>query len=60
MMTFLRPSPSPLLSPRGVDLDVPLLLGCLVLLGLGLVMVTSASSEVAAAQLSGPLHYGIR
>lgn len=60
MMTFPRPSPSPLLSPRGVDLDVPLLLGCLVLLGLGLVMVTSASSEVAAAQLSGPLHYGIR
>ena len=60
MMTLLRPYPSPLLSPRGVDLDVPLLLGCLVLLGLGLVMVTSASSEVAAAHAGGALHYGIR
>jgi cell division protein FtsW len=60
MMTFLRPSPSPLFSRRGVDLDLPLLLGCLVLLGLGLVMVTSASSEVAAAQAGGALHYGVR
>ena len=60
MMTLLRPYPSPLLSSRGVDLDLPLLLGCLVLLGLGLVMVTSASSEVGAAQASGALHYGMR
>jgi len=60
MMTFLRPYPSPLLGPRGVDLDLPLLVGCLMLLGLGLVMVTSASSEVAAAQAGGPLYYGIR
>lgn len=60
MMTLLRPYPSPLLSSRGVDLDFPLLLGCLVLLGLGLVMVTSASSEVGAAQASGALHYGMR
>lgn len=60
MMTFLRPSPSPLFGPRGIDLDLPLLLGCLVLLGLGLVMVTSASSEVAAVNAGGPLHYGIR
>src|SRR5690606_40849779 len=43
-----------------ISLDLPLLLGCLVLLGLGLVMVTSASSEVAAAQAGGALHYGVR
>lgn len=60
MLTFLRPYPSPLLSPRGIDVDLPLLLGCLALLGLGLVMVASASSEIAAAQAGGALHYGIR
>src|SRR5690606_11587607 len=49
-----------LFSRRGVDLDLPLLLGCLVLLGLGLVLVTSASSVVAAAQAGGALHYGMR
>src|SRR5690606_22919060 len=60
MMTFLRPYPSPLLGPRGVDLDLPPLVGCLMLLGLGPVMVTSASSEAAAAQAGRPRHSGIR
>ena len=60
MIAFLRPYPSPLFSRRGLDLDLPLLLGCLALLGLGLVMVTSASSEVAAAQLGDPLYHMIR
>src|SRR5690606_46577 len=60
MIAFLRPYPSPLFSRRGLDLDLPLLLGCLALLGLGLVMVASASSEVAAAQLGDPLYHMTR
>ena len=55
MFSFLRPYPSPLISRNGIDIDFPLLAGCLALLGLGLVMVTSASSEVAAAQSGNPL-----
>lgn len=60
MFSLLRLSPSPLLSRRGVDLDFPLLAGCLALLGLGFVMVSSASSEVAAAQSGNSLYYMIR
>lgn len=60
MRTLLRLSPSPLLSRRGVDMDFPLLAGCLALLGLGFVMVSSASSEVAAAQSGNSLYYMIR
>jgi len=60
MLTLLRPYPSPLLSRRGIDLDFPLLAGCLALLGLGLVMITSASSEVAAVQSGNPLYHMIR
>jgi len=41
-------------------LDFPLLAGCLALLGLGFVMVSSSSSEVAAAQSGTPLYYMIR
>lgn len=43
-------NPSPLYSRRGFDVDFPLLAGCLLLLGLGVVMIASASSEVASAQ----------
>ncbi|PZP23584.1 putative lipid II flippase FtsW [Pseudomonas kuykendallii] len=57
---FLRPYPSPLASRRGMDMDFPLLAGCLALLGLGLVMITSASSEVAAASSGNPLYHMIR
>ncbi|MCM2320526.1 cell division protein FtsW [Pseudomonas linyingensis] len=60
MRALLRLNPSPLLSRRGVDLDFPLLAGCLALLGLGFVMVSSASSEVAAAQSGNSLYYMIR
>lgn len=60
MLAVLRLSPSPLRSRRGVDLDFPLLAGCLALLGLGFVMVSSASSEVAAAQSGTPLYYMVR
>ncbi len=56
----IKPYPSPLISGRGIDLDFPFLVGCLALLGLGLVMITSASSEVAAAQSGNPLYRMIR
>lgn len=48
---------APLLGERRFDMDLPLLVGGLALLGLGLVMVTSASMEVAAGQLGNPLYY---
>ena len=57
---IFQPYPSPLFSRRGVDMDFPLLAGCLALLGLGLVMITSASSEVAAAQSGTPLYHMVR
>jgi cell division protein FtsW len=60
LSSILRPYPSPLISRNGIDLDFPLLAGCFALLGLGLVMITSASSEVAAAQAGNPLYYMIR
>ncbi|GGM04680.1 putative lipid II flippase FtsW [Pseudomonas asuensis] len=60
MFPLLRPYPSPLISRNGIDVDFPLLAGCLALLGLGLVMITSASSEVAAAQAGNPLYYMFR
>ncbi|BAU72691.1 putative lipid II flippase FtsW [Metapseudomonas furukawaii] len=60
MLAQLLAAPSPLRSRRGIDLDFPLLAGCLTLLGLGLVMITSASSEVAAAQSGNPLYHMIR
>ncbi|MCJ8170694.1 putative lipid II flippase FtsW [Atopomonas sediminilitoris] len=56
-MIKLRLIPSPVFGPRGLDLDFPLLAGCMALLGLGLVMVTSSSSEVAAANLGSSLYY---
>ena len=59
MLSFLQIRPSPLLG-RGLDLDFPLLAGCLGLLGLGLVMIASASSEVAAAQTGSPFYHMIR
>ena len=60
LLTRLLAAPSPLRTRRGVDLDFPLLVGCLALLGLGLVMITSASSEVAAALSGSPLYHMIR
>ncbi len=60
LLGVLRPYPSPLFGRCGIDLDFPLLAGCLALLGLGLVMITSASSEVAAVQSGNPLYHMIR
>ncbi len=60
LLGVLRPYPSPLFGRRGIDLDFPLLAGCLALLGLGLVLITSASSEVAAVQSGNPLYHMIR
>nr|WP_284399212.1 putative lipid II flippase FtsW [Pseudomonas putida]HDS0970262.1 putative lipid II flippase FtsW [Pseudomonas putida] len=60
MFGIFKPYPSPLISGRGIDLDFPMLAGCLALLGLGLVMITSASSEVAAVQSGNPLYHMFR
>ncbi|MDT4813028.1 putative peptidoglycan glycosyltransferase FtsW [compost metagenome] len=60
MLAQLLAAPSPLRSRRGIDIDFPLLAGCLTLLGLGLVMITSASSEVAAAQSGNPMYHMVR
>ncbi|SNS24393.1 putative lipid II flippase FtsW [Pseudomonas segetis] len=60
MLSFLRPYPSPLFSRRGFDMDFAMLAGCLALLGLGLVMISSASTEVAAVNTGNPLYYMIR
>lgn len=53
----LQRSFAPLVGERRFDMDIPLLLASLVLLSLGLVMVSSASMEVAAGQLGNPLYY---
>jgi cell division protein FtsW len=60
MLARLLSLPSPLHGGRGIDLDFPMLAGCLGLLGLGLVMITSASSEVAAALSGNTLYHMIR
>jgi cell division protein FtsW len=60
MIARLFAAPSPLHTRHGIDLDFPLLAGCLALLGLGLVMIASASSEVAAAQTGNPMYHMIR
>src|SRR5690606_2698771 len=57
---IIKPYPSPLVTGRGIDFDFAMLAGCLALLGLGLVMITSASSEVAALQSGNPLCHMIR
>ena len=57
---IIKPYPSPLITGRGIDLDFPMLAGCLALLGLGLIMIASASTEVAAVQSGSALYYMIR
>lgn len=57
---MLQQSIAPLIGERRFDMDMPLLVGALCLLGLGVVMVTSSSMEVAAGQLGNPLYYMIR
>ncbi|CAM5521351.1 putative peptidoglycan glycosyltransferase FtsW OS=Stutzerimonas stutzeri OX=316 GN=ftsW PE=3 SV=1 [Stutzerimonas stutzeri] len=56
MFAFLRGAPSPLFGPRGLELDFPTPT-VLALLGLGLVMITSASSEVAAVNSGNALYH---
>ena len=60
LFNIIKPYPSPIITGRGIDLDFPMLAGCLALLGLGLIMIASASTEVAAAQSGSPLYYMIR
>ncbi|PKM30532.1 MAG: putative lipid II flippase FtsW [Gammaproteobacteria bacterium HGW-Gammaproteobacteria-11] len=50
----------PLVGQRRFDMDMPLLVAAFCLLGLGLVMVSSASIEVAAGLLNNPLYYMTR
>jgi len=45
LRNIIKPYPSPIITGRGIDLDFPMLAGCLALLGLGLVMITSASQK---------------
>jgi len=52
-----RDASAPLIGERRFDMDLPLLVGSLCFLALGLVMVTSASMEVAAGRLGDPLYY---
>lgn len=57
-LTFnLRDAAAPLIGERRFDMDMLLLVGAVALLALGLVMVTSASMEVAAGRLGSPLFY---
>ncbi|MFT0213210.1 putative lipid II flippase FtsW [Pseudomonas sp. F1_0610] len=56
-LSTLFSRPSPLRHNGQADLDFPLLAGCVALLGLGLVMVTSASTEVAAVRNSSSTYY---
>lgn len=60
MFGLLQLSPSPVRGPRGFDVDFMMLAGCFALLGLGLVMIASASTEVGAYNASGPWHYMLR
>lgn len=57
LSSLIQRSAAPLFGERRFDMDLPLLLGGLGLLVLGLVMVSSASMEVAAASFGNPLHY---
>lgn len=57
---LLEQSIAPLVGERRFDMDMPLLVAAICLLGLGIVMVTSSSMEVAAGQLGNPLYYMIR
>jgi cell division protein FtsW len=57
---IIKPYPSPIITGRGIDLDFPMLAGCLALLGLGLIMIASASTEVAAVQSGNALYYMTR
>ncbi|MFT6431758.1 MAG: cell division protein FtsW [Halopseudomonas sp.] len=59
-VSTIKQAAAPLIGARRFDMDMPLLVAALCLLGLGLVMVSSASMEVAAGQLGNPLFYMIR
>jgi len=50
-------APSPL---RSLSLDWPLLGGCLALMALGLVMITSASADMAALKEGSPYYFLVR
>ena len=52
--------PSPWRHDNKVDIDFPLLAACLLLMGIGLVMIASASSAVAYTNTGNTFHYFTR
>lgn len=52
--------PSPWRHNNKVDIDFPMLTACLLLMGIGLVMIASASSAVAYTNTGNTFHYFIR
>ncbi len=52
--------PSPWRHNNQVDIDFPLLVACLLLMGIGLVMIASASSAVAYTNTGNTFHYFTR
>lgn len=52
--------PSPWRHNNKVDIDFPMLAACMLLMGIGLVMIASASSAVAYTNTGNTFHYFIR
>lgn len=52
--------PSPWRHNNKVDIDFPMLVACMLLMGIGLVMIASASSAVAYTNTGNTFHYFIR
>ncbi len=52
--------PSPWRHNNKVDIDFPMLAACLLLMGIGIVMIASASSAVAYTNTGNTFHYFIR
>lgn len=56
----LLAQPSPLRHNKQVDIDFPLLTACALLMGIGLVMIASASASVAEINNGNIYHYFVR
>ena len=52
--------PSPWRHNNKVDIDFPMLVACMLLMGIGIVMIASASSAVAYTNTGNTFHYFIR
>lgn len=60
MISDLLKQPSPWRHNKKMDIDFPLLAACLLLMGIGLVMIASASSAVAFTNTGNTFHYFTR